>query len=259
MGYRETTAAEVIRTFGVTSRAQDTLERWSRNRREVADYVLAHRTTVPYSMRTADVEWAMKRTEHALGGIKKREIERVLEVRDWNPRFAMVHVLHYALESAGRPFTYQEFREFCENDLTARRMLTDPSLALLRSLGPPQNQHVVKKAIRWRVGLAYYSFLRELYVICQLRERGIDLKVHPLADTLFRVDAWNEGVVVQLYISNASFRSGSRGRKPKPATLLGNRFRYVEIEMDRQHVFGGLHVPSIRSLDAAAKTLREHV
>ncbi|WP_143740071.1 hypothetical protein [Micrococcus luteus] len=105
--------------------------------------------------------------------------------------------------------------------------------------------------------MAYYSFLRELYVLVQLRDRGVDLKVHPLADALFRVDAWKAGAVVQLFVKNEKYRQGDHGRKPKPAELLGSQFRYSEIVMDRQHVFGQLHVPSQASLDAAAEALHE--
>ncbi|WP_143740072.1 hypothetical protein [Micrococcus luteus] len=97
----ETTAQEVVRTFVVTPQAQEAYQRWCSQRPEVAEYVLRHRTSVPYSMKTGDVQHAMQSTEHALGGIKKREVEHIIQVRDWNPRFALVHVLHYALETAG--------------------------------------------------------------------------------------------------------------------------------------------------------------
>ncbi len=68
--------------------------------------------------------------------------------------------------------------------------------------------------MRWRIGNYYYSFLREIHLLSILRETGLDLLFHPLADALFRVDAWLGDLVLSLYVGNARYRTVTgTGRK----------------------------------------------
>lgn len=166
----------------------------------------------------------------------------------------MTHVLHYALEKHGRPFTYQEFRYFCESDAAGQQMLWESAMRAITEAA----EHGMALARAWmrRIGNFYYSFMRELVVRAELRERSVDLEMHPLADALFRVDAWSGRTVVGLYIGNRAFRDGPAGRKPQTVAVLGPSFRYVAINMPRQHAFGRLHVPVTEALDDAAARIR---
>lgn len=252
-----TTAQEVTDHFCVSEGAQQELDRWQRERPEVAEHVLRHVTRVPYRTDMADLRGVMQHTEHALGEVKKVDVENIAQVGDWNPRFAMMHVLHYALESIGEPFTYQAFRSFCRDDAHARWMLWEPAQAIIKEVSAITTEQTARDAMRWRIGLSYYSFLRELVVVEGLRERGLNLEVHPLADALFKVDAWIESTVLVLYIGNAAYRDGKAGRKPLTEQLLGPSFHCVPIKMPTQSKFGQLHVPTDVAFDVAASKIRE--
>lgn len=110
---------------------------------------------------------------------------------------------------------------------------------------------LARDAMLWRIGNSYYSFLRELFVIAALRERGVDLRCHPLADALFRVDCWFDRNVISLYIGNATYRDGVAGRKLDPRVLLGDAqppFRFREIRVGTPRRFGVVHLPDLESL-----------
>lgn len=253
---QETTARSVTEHLCVSAGARNRLRAWRQERPEVAEYVLSHVTRVLYTTSVSDLRKVASATEHALGKVKREEGERVWSIRDWNPRFAMTHVLHYALERLGAPFTYQEFRSFCSGDAAARGMLWVPAQAAIGEAAATYGVVLARAAMRWRIGNSYYSFLRELVVRAELRDRGLDLEMHPLADALFRVDAWSGQTVVGLYIGNRAFLDGAGGRKPRTETVLGPSFRYVAINMPTQHAFGRLHVPTADALDEAAANIR---
>ncbi|MGR6978378.1 hypothetical protein [Mycobacteroides abscessus] len=254
-----TTGEEVIGHLAVSGPARSALDRWKSTRSEVAKHVVRHVSRVPYQTSSRQLQDVVSRTEHPLGGISKREIEGVVSIRDWNPRYAMTHVLHYALEEIGEPFAYEEFREFSARDCRARSMLWEPSQEAVADAARQYGKQRAHDAMQWRIGLSYYSFMRELVTVVGLREIGIDLRIHPLADALFRADAWAGRCVVSLYIGNAVFRDGQSGRKPQAEGLLGNSFRYVSLNLPTQHAFGSLHVPSAEALRDAAQRIRHVV
>jgi hypothetical protein len=113
----------------------------------------------------------------------------------------------------------------------------------------------VAGAVRWRIGLACYSFVREVYTIAVLRCAGLDVRAHPLADALFRVDAWAGRTVLSLYVRNAAFRDGQRGRKPRASQILGGAeppFHYQELSLDNRHEYGCVHLPEAGQIRALA-------
>lgn len=253
----QTTAHEVIEHFAVSRNAKEVLESWRTRRPEVADVVLGHTTTVPYRSGLDEMYATSAQTEHALGNIRSADVRRIVSIRDWSPNFAFTHIFHYVIEMLEKPFTYGEFREFAKSPVgnsmlseeawEAVKCATESDASILRSMA--------RDAMQWRVGNAYYSFLRELIVFGELRARGLDLRLHPLADALFRVDAWIGSTVICLYIGNDRFRSGTQGRKPRVEQLLGPEFSFVHIHLPNQRRFGELYLPTKQELDAAAKEI----
>lgn len=184
----------------------------------------------------------------------------VQPVVDWRPDFAFTHVMHMALEALGHLPTFQEFTRFCAKDPQGRTALGDPARQIREEacrLGyTPLN---AAQAVRWRIGIAYYSFARELYTIAVLRDDGLDVRAHPLADALFRVDAWVGRTVLSLYIRNPRFREGRRGRKPLTADILARAqppFRYEELSLTTGHVYGCVHLPEAGQIRAVARSIR---
>jgi hypothetical protein len=185
-------------------------------------------------------------------------VSGVDSIRDWHPDFAFTHVLHLAVEHTGKLPTFDEFRAFCREDSVGRQTLWDPATEMLGRVAAGSGRSLVRDAIRWRIGNAYYSFLREVYVLASLRGSGVPVEVHPLADALFRVDLWVEDVNVSLYIGNAMFRFGTAGRKDRPDDLLGDSeppFRFHGIQLETQDRFGQVHLPSRERIEQSATEL----
>jgi hypothetical protein len=257
----QTTSAEVIATFAVTPRARALLRRWQDDpgRPLVVRTVLGHSTRVLYELAPDHIEAVCRATEHPLGDIRKAAATAVPPVVDWRPDFAFTHVMHLALEQLGGLPSFQDFARFCAEDRTGITALGDPARRIRAQAcrqGYPPAQ--VAQAIRWRIGLAYYSFVRESYTIAVLRSSGLDVRAHPLADALFRVDAWAGRTALSLYIRNSRFRDGDSGRKPRTADILAGArppFRCEELRLPVQHEFGCVHLPDAARLRAIAQRL----
>jgi hypothetical protein len=258
-GHPATTASDVVERFAVTPRARRELTKWQNRsgQRHVVDHVNAHVATVAHRLDVEAVQDTCRATEHALGEARRKRSESVTAIRDWRPDFAMTHVYHYALETLGRCYTYQGFREFCDTDPIAHRMLWAPAEAAIQdAVAAGTAPSRAREAMRWRIGNSYYSWLRETYTITYLRAAGLDMRVHPLADAVFRVDGWLGRCVLVLYIKNKDFRDGTAGRKSAAADVLGDGFHYIEKRLDAPTTFGHVQLPSSRDLDALVEQLR---
>ncbi|MBA2949733.1 hypothetical protein [Streptomyces himalayensis] len=261
----ETTADDVLELFCASAGTKKRFEDWKSDprRAEVAPVVLAHRTRVLYRLAEGDVLDVCRRTEHALGQVRREVGESVPQIVDWHPDFAFTHTFHTCVERMGALPTYQRFREFSLDDDDGQRMLGKPAKDVIRRLvgaGCPQWQ--AQAAMRWRIGNAYYGFLREVYTLMQLRRRGIDLRVHPLADALFRVDAWVGRRALSLRVGNKKFRQGTNsGRKTPAEQLLADvlpPLHFDTIELGAATAFGEVHLPTAVHLDHAAARLTDH-
>lgn len=257
-----TTGSEVIARFaGRSRRATSRLDAWRSDpsKVDVVPLVEGHDVSVLYTLAPADVIAVCERTEHALGDVRKRDIESMESIRDWHPAFAFTHVLHFAVERLGCLPSFEEFRAFCRDDPTGRRTLWDPAIEMIRrSASPGGDLRFARDAMRWRIGNAYYSFLREVFVLAVLRDRGLEAQVHPLADALFRVDLWINDVNVSLFIGNTLFRASGAGRKDRPEDLLADSdppFRFHSLQLPTQHRFGIVHLPARDSIEQSAVSL----
>lgn len=257
-----TTSGDVLQQFCVSPRTQEIYANWESDRRrvDVAPVVMAHEAKLVYELTTADVEAVCRQTEHALGEVRRFNGERVAAIVDWHPNFAFTHMFHVCMERMQCLPTYQDFRSYAYDDELGHRMLGEPALARVWEVadqGVPER--LARDAMRWRVGNAYYSFLREVYTVVQLRSMGIDLRVHPLADALFRVDAWVDDKVVSLRVGNKKFRQGDgAGRKMPPERLLADvkpAFEFDTIELSPATEFGAVHLPSPEHIAEAAARL----
>lgn len=257
----ETTAEDVRSTFLVTDGAVREYERWRRHprRRRVVPAVENHRTRVLYTLTPQDVEEVCKNTEHALGEVKSSRVARVRGARDWNPDFAFTHLLHFYLEKYKSLPTWQDFRRFLLETAEGYEMLGRQATEYRNSL---VNDHVsielATEAIRWRVGNSYYGILRDIYTIVQLRSYGLDVRAHPLADALFRVDAWAGTSLLSLRVRNALFRDAHGGRKIPAEKLLHDehpRFSFQPIELEPAEKFGVVHLPKQDEIQQVAQRL----
>jgi hypothetical protein len=212
---------------------------------------MSHFTKAVDSIQPSDVlklckEIAADSSKHALGEIKSSAVSMVPEIRDWHPDFAFTHLLHFVTEEAG---ALVSFEDFIHHPIFKDALYDDIRKQVKQaSRQDVTREPLAKNAIRWRVGIAYYAFLKEQYVISLLRSEGINVKQHPLADALFRVDCWAADVNIDLYVTNPRFRAkgGGVGRKTKSADLLADAvppFKNVVLECATKHTFGDVHLP----------------
>ena len=252
----ETTGEEVIDTFGSAGAARRELAKWERRQHceHVVKAVKAHASSAVYSVRAVDIENLV--TEHAIGETRPEEGYRVKKIKNWRPDFAMSHLFHFCLEQVGGVFSYNSFREFCKTDpsgLQFNHQAQGKVRKMIEEEGWKEKD--ATDSMKWRIGLAYYSFLREMYVIARLRESGLDMRAHPLADVLFLSDAWCGDTVLELFIDNPEFKGTSGGRKTTVEELLRDqpKFRVVRLVMQPQHTWGVVHLPTQEEITRCAE------
>lgn len=258
MSVKSTTASEVIDRFAKRSGlAASRLQSWRADptKAAVVPRVESHVVSTMYNLTPDDVISVCERTEHALGDVRKADAMRVEEIRDWHPAFAFTHVFHFAVEEAKRLPTYTEFRDYCRDDTFGNTALWAPAQEAINRAATSCDRQSARAAMRWRIGNAYYSFIREAFVLSVLRASGLEAELHPLADALFRVDLWIENVNVSLFIGNNTFRSEGQGRKDRPEQLLSDArppFRFHSIQLTTQHRFGVVHLPARAEIERCA-------
>lgn len=227
-------AAALLALAGTRS----TYEAWKgdERRRLVAPVVLGHRVRVIYQLGRGDVADVCKRTEHALGDVRRRDAEAVGSIVNSHPDFAFTHMFHVCMENLGVLLTYQDFRRFSESDTIGRKRLWIPAWATLTIAS------YARSARSWNCGA-----------------KGVELQVHPVADDLFRVDFSSGRTAVSLRVGNPKFRMGStRGRKVPASWVLADLWppvEFADIELRPAFKFGSVHLPLGEELDAAAATL----
>ncbi|MEV5511046.1 hypothetical protein [Streptomyces orinoci] len=260
-----TKADDVVRLFAQAGRARRDLERWMRHPRRghVPEYVMQHVTAAVYRITPQDVKGLI--SEHAIGDIRPEQGYAVSAIKDWRPDFAFAHILHCCAEKLGGVFPYEELRRFAAQDPDGIRMLGQPARSHVEKVVASGRctWEQARAAMQWRIGLFYYSFIREIYVLSCLREMGLDMRTHPLADALFRVDGWCGSAVLSLYIKNEEFRDGSAGRKPQAREILTDGqdlgLSFVELAMEVQRKHGVVHLPSGEQIDDCARRIKHEL
>jgi hypothetical protein len=250
------TAADVLDHFVATPSAAERFAWWRDDdaRADVVPAVMAHESRVVVSATLAEVEQVCRSTGHALGDVRKSDIRRAYFIRDWTTAFAASHVFHFITERDGAIPTWQRFRQACA-ETPFREMLWDPAH---RAVAECRRRDGVDfrsahDAMRWRIGNFYYAFLKEQWTHAYLRECGVPVLQHPLADALYGVDGWIGDTVLSLFIGNDRFRTRGGGRKHRPSDFLADRpprFTFVDIELAVERRFGVVHLPRKRALDA---------
>lgn len=255
-------SGEVLSKFARTPAAGAQFEYWRSDPQRVivAPAVISLDVAVLLAATPADVESVCNRTEHALGDVRSDVARQAPSIRDWHPAFAFTHLLHIATEREGKILAYQEFRSLCREDPWFHEALWAPANdAIARAIVVDKiGRAEAAAAMRWRVGNSYYSFLREAYVLAILRDSGFDARTHPLADALFRVDAWVGNDVISLFIGNRQYRAGINGRKLGPEHWLSSSeppFRFLSAELPVTHAFGVVHLPRAIDLEPLIASL----
>ncbi|MBF6174435.1 hypothetical protein [Nocardia blacklockiae] len=248
---------EVARHFGSRGQAQRELQLWKtrKGREYIAERVLAHVSTTVHDLRPHEIRTLQ--SSHPLGNLHPPEGYKVKAIKNWHPGFAFAHLFHFCLEDHGTIYSFDQFFEWAQLDEHSPWLWT-PMRKIIDTRRTDQQRADADASLRWRIGLAYYGFIREIYTVACLRDRGLPMLSHPLADALFRADTWCLNVVVEIFVRNSQFKSGTEGRKHPAEYYLADQpqFRFERLEMEHGHEFGRVHLPTDAEVDACADRIR---
>ena len=218
-------------------RALEEYRRWRRQPGygEVVDFVETFEHKYLFETTMSEISAVKRRSEHALGDVEKEE--QLPEVENFTCPFAFQHLFPFYIEEKRSLPTWQEFSTWLQGPVT--ELYTDH---LLNRTGwheaDKKRRLRLKRAYRWRLGIAYYSALREVELLTRWRdEYSLPVRYHLLADVLLRVDFWLGDALVCTYFPNKKYRSGTRGRKLQAARLFSAAeppFKILDIEVPRQ-------------------------
>ncbi|MBW4720705.1 hypothetical protein [Saccharothrix obliqua] len=235
-----TTALDVRRIFNVTQETRLHFNGWFSDHKHVAALVMNHEADVVLRVTPQDV------VEACITVPRTGPPPDVLDIRGWRPDFAFTHVAHHVVETLGRLPGWAEFRDFCESDERTRSMLWTPAQEAIA--GARAERPLARKAMHHKVVTEFSAFLRHTYVVAELRRNGLDVRVHPLADVVFRVDAWVERLILN-----------PRGGPQRSADLLVHAmppFFFHDLGFTESEQVGAVALPSRRQLDRAVRSLR---
>lgn len=263
----QVTGEDVARFFGRSGEAHRKLQEWSAlpGKEYVAEKVLGHKSSAIFEIDPEDIR--NLDTEHPLGNLHERFEDTVQIIRDWRPDFAFSHLFHFCAEDLGRIYSYQEFRDEWSKAPSREPWLQKPvwdirhqaenRLIRYKEYTNQAATAAVRSALRWRIGTAYYSFLREIYTVNKLRQLGIDALAHPLADALFRTDMWSGNTIMEIYIENPRYRREGQGRKHRAEQILGdqNRFNFVTLQMAKPTKYGSVELPTDEEISRCARAI----
>ncbi|WP_433269354.1 hypothetical protein ACQPZF_06730 [Actinosynnema sp. CS-041913] len=235
-----TTAMDVRKIFNVTQETRFRFNGWYSRRDQVVEHVMAHEADAIHRVTPQDVAVACRSAPET------GPPPDILDIRDWRPEFAFTHVAHHVVETLGRLPGWDEFRQFCEADDKTRAMLWTPAKEAIADARADKS--VARIAMHHKVVADFKAFLRDTFVVAHLRQHGLDVRVHPLADVVFEVDAWVERLILN-----------PRGGPQRSADLLVHAmppFFFHDLGITETEQVGAVALPARRQLDRAVGRLR---
>jgi hypothetical protein len=193
------------------------------------------------------------RREHALGDVRwDKSFKPIADASGPPPLNFAFHIL---LEHYRRIPRWTEFYRFLEkhpiffHDFFFRTVgfgKDDPRYDI--------NGGGVMGALRWRLGNAYYSFVKETYLLSCLRhEHHIDARYHFLIDVEWKADIFAGDVLLEIYIGNNTYKSGDvEGRKERCRDKNPGA-KVLELQSCIERVFGQVWLPKAEDIAVIAK------
>lgn len=231
--------------------------------RVVRPFVRSMEHRALYAQSLDEVTAAINETEHALGDRRARVIKghfKAKYVEDMNPPFATQHIMHMLMEKLGRFPLWQDVQPFLTDE--APELFYQPMKDGLswHNFSKIQKEEVIE-VFWWRMGKAYYSFLREMDFLFRLRDvHGLDAKYHVFADVTLRADTWVGMVALELFMASRVFKDVEfkRGRKQE----AGDLYKHGEMEALRLYIppadkYGQVSLFPERTIEMVAEDLRD--
>lgn len=169
-----------------------------------------------YGLRPTDFSH-MKRDmkeEHALGKLEVGRIDHSLS-ENFSPPIPFMYPFHCLFEEMGRIPKWSEVWKFLTKE---RPELVFWPYAATNGLEPGDPRLGTQRyldAFQWRLGVVFYSWLRELHFMTELRcVHRIDARYHFAVDAEWKADLVAGDVLVEIYVTNTNYKNCSgEGRK----------------------------------------------
>lgn len=217
---------------------------------------LEHR--ILYKLNIVDVDNAIAKTTHSLGNLEK-SCSKFDNIHNYSPPVPLIYIFHSILEKLGRVplwndvqrYLFGEMRSLCWIPFCKSRNL-DPSLPVIT------HDKRILDAFQWRIGNAYYSWLREIDLLTYLRRKHkLDLRYHFLVDAEWRADFVAGRIMLELYIKNREFKDDGSGRKLTCAKM-NEGYKVLPIKMDVRPAFGKPWLVSDKGKGVIARELMDN-
>jgi len=240
----------------------------SRNHRSIRDHTAKYANLLT-AEDVATVAQQPGQDLNTIVGPRAKEFAREnLLIRDGHPDVSFTFLFHAALEELGELPTWSGWRNWLRNSgapsvgqatIDIRERARSALGHWIREAAAVYGLESSQGAARWRIGLAYFSFLRELWVLGRLRESGLNILCHPYIDLAYRIDGWltePQPTVLELYVANTRFRSADSGRKDGARKYV-HRAHIVDIGLDpfSPRRVGDLFVPTEQELKSAIRLI----
>jgi hypothetical protein len=214
-----------------------------------------------FSIPRHEFDDVVKNSEHPLKRLSpknERDLTAIKLVENANAPWSFMQLFHGFVEREGLP-TWQKFRTWLMHEGASYLWAPYKEQLGFREADETKKQ-MIRDGTAWRLGNAYYSAQREIDIIISLRDAGLLVNYHLLADALFAVDFWRGNRLVSVYIANAQFKSveGS-GRKTRPENLYKPpQFACADFEVKKQQVHGHYWPVAATTVDKIAIFLVEN-
>jgi len=212
-----------------------------------------------FRLRPSDVLDVFRKTEHALAQLRP-EHEKFERIESWSPPVPFMYVFHLLLEEMGRVPMWQDAKAFVLSearlDLVWRPFLK--TYGLTPDMPDVSWENPYFKAIMYRIGKVYYSWLREVHMLTELRcTYGIDARYHFLIDAEWKADVFAGDVLLEIFIVHPKYKDkDDKGRKElcRHANPLAN---VHQVKITPRSVYGRPWLVDASDIKAMARLMKE--
>lgn len=243
--------------------AAERLRRWNERRSGpqwdgVKRFLKSLKHDVLHRLELAEIEEIVglrrgRPTTHALENltVANRDFK---DIADFSPPFAIEYLLHDCMETLGRVPRWTDVKR--NLFITHRERYIEPFLEKYDLVsGSPETTlgSPYFATLQWRVGTAFYSFLREVHLLTSLRRKfALDVRYHVLADVEFKADLVAGDTLVALYLPNEKYRDDRSGRKIKISEANPGR-KTIEVRIETH---GSYTLPWMASQDSIMRLVQ---
>lgn len=220
---------EAYETFveGGTAESKRKFNEWESrndlNAAGVTDFVKGFSHRHLFEITREQFDEVAKSTTHPLKNISPdnpMDAAAIKLVEDLDTPWSFMQLFHDFIETKKTLPTWQEFRAWICGEAKERLWVPYQEALALKQMDKV-GKAFVGRGIAWRLRNAYYSALREVDILISLRDAGVPLKYHILADALYAVDFWSTNHLIGVYIPNARYKDdGHGGRKARPDLIF---------------------------------------